>query len=90
MTQTKDIILFRKWANIMRRMDSMTRDVKSGYGIVTISVLVSDDGEPKFWSEPKLTKLEPKNVRINDIFMELAGVPQIVLTDEPPDDEETD
>lgn len=81
----QDQVLFRKWANIIKRLDSVTREVKAGYGLISIRVMVDSSGEPKFWTEPELTKFEPKGVRITDILLELSGIPQIILVDEATD-----
>lgn len=48
-----------QWLNIIRRMQSVSRR-NNGLGIVTMSIVVNQDGLPMFWSEPKITLIEPK------------------------------
>lgn len=47
-----------KWANVIRRMISVSRS--GGYGIITIRVIVDANGTPIHYATPVLTKLEPK------------------------------
>ena len=47
-----------KWKNVARRMQSVACK-QNGYAIVTIQVLVGPSGDPAFWFEPALRKIEP-------------------------------
>ncbi len=46
------------WLNVARRMQSVART--GGFALVTITVLVDQDGCPRFWLEPNCRKIEPK------------------------------
>lgn len=46
------------WLNVARRCQSVART--GGYALVTITVLVDQDGCPRFWLEPVCRKIEPK------------------------------
>ena len=46
------------WLNVARRMQSVART--GGFALVTITVLVDQDGCPRFWLEPACRKIEPK------------------------------
>lgn len=48
-----------KWLSVIRRLQSVSKS--GGLQVITISVLVDADGNPKAWIEPKVTKIEPKN-----------------------------
>ena len=47
------------WLNVVRRLQSVACRQR-GYAIVSISVIVDENGTPVFWSEPDLLKLEPQ------------------------------
>jgi len=57
------------WFNFIRRLQSVGAQ-NNGYAIITISVVIDADGDPKLWTEPRVTKLEPK--RIDDVLAILA------------------
>jgi len=46
------------WYDVVRRMQSVSRT--DGMAIVSISVLVDQDGCPRFWIEPSCRKIEPR------------------------------
>jgi len=48
-----------QWLNVIRRLQSACATNK-GFAILSISVIVDAEGEPRIWTEPKCTKLEPK------------------------------
>ena len=50
-----------KWRNVARRMQAATSG-NNGIAVVTISVVVDQDGNPLVWSPPKCVKLEPKSL----------------------------
>lgn len=54
--------LVDKWKPLVRRLAGMAdrECVNKGFAILTIDVLVHPNGEPAFWTEPKIVKLEPR------------------------------
>lgn len=52
----------KKWEPLMRRLAGIAgRECgHKGFAIMTVEVLVDAKGEPSFWTEPKLTKLESR------------------------------
>lgn len=77
-----DEILFRRWLNVIRRLDSAATEFHQGYGIIGMQILVGPDGEPKFWTAPNTTALEPRRVRVTDVIMAITGTSSLILTDE--------
>jgi hypothetical protein len=54
------------WLNIARRFQSIASKNKGfnkGMAVITIRVLIDEDGVPQFWSEPEMTKIEPKRCK---------------------------
>jgi hypothetical protein len=49
------------WLNIARRLQSVARGQNSGIGIITVHVMVNEDGNPIGWTSPDCLKIEPKN-----------------------------
>ena len=47
------------WLNVIRRLQSVACRQK-GYAIVSMQVLVDEEGNPVFWTEPSMVKLEPQ------------------------------
>lgn len=61
------------WLNVIRRLQSVGRQRNEGYAVLTIRVLVNQDGTPVTWSEPDVTRLEPLgNGQIPDVLMLLC------------------
>lgn len=52
----------KKWEPLLKRMAGIAgRECgHKGFAIITVEVLVDPNGEPAFFTEPKLTKLEPR------------------------------
>jgi hypothetical protein len=48
-----------KWANAARRQQSVACKT-AGYAVITFKVLVAPDGNPAFWMEPTIDKIEPQ------------------------------
>lgn len=48
-----------QWLNVARRLQSVSRQ-NDGIGILHLKVMVNQDGNPIFWVEPDIIKLEPK------------------------------
>ena len=65
----KDI--HRNWFNVIRRIQSVGRSKNVvGCAIVTINVVINENGEPVIWSEPKCTLIEPmrNNTQLLDLL----------------------
>ena len=50
------------WESLVKRLSGVAERecANRGFAIMTVEVLVDANGEPAFWTEPKLTKLEPR------------------------------
>jgi len=46
------------WLKVSRSMQAQSCKQR-GYAVVSINVIVDSNGNPIFWSEPNLTKIEP-------------------------------
>ncbi len=46
------------WLNVARRMQSVSKT--GGLALVSITVLVDQDGVPRAWLEPNCRKVEPR------------------------------
>lgn len=46
------------WLSILARLQSVAVEQR-GNAVLTIRVVVDEKGLPIFWSEPKMTRLEP-------------------------------
>ena len=55
-------LLPAKWMPLVRRLAGVAdRECgKQGYAVMSIEVLVDPNGEPAFWSEPRIVKLESR------------------------------
>jgi len=63
--------LHRDVLNIIRRLQSVSRT--EGCAILTIRVAVNLEGGPLCWSEPVVTKLEPKaSCHVDDLLAALT------------------
>lgn len=47
-----------QWNGVVQRMQGVAAK-QSGYALLTITILVGPDGNPKFWVEPSLKRIEP-------------------------------
>lgn len=47
------------WLNPIRRLQSVCSK-NHGIAVVSMSFLIDADGNPRLWTEPKLTLIEPK------------------------------
>ena len=47
-----------KWASVAARMQQVAC-VENANAVINISVLIDRDGNPVFWFEPTVSKLEP-------------------------------
>jgi len=65
--------LKRGWQSVARRMQSVAKT--GGLAIVTITVLVDESGEPKFWLEPTCKKVEPRKFSSEIMKMFTKDVP---------------
>ncbi len=50
---------YKQFLKIVRRLQSVGRN-NDGFAIVSITVLINKDGNPVFYTEPKMILLEPK------------------------------
>jgi hypothetical protein len=48
-----------QWLSVIRRLQSISKS--NGLSVVSISVLVDENGTPIAWTEPKQVKIEPKS-----------------------------
>jgi hypothetical protein len=48
-----------QWLSVIRRLQSVSKS--SGLSVVTIKILVDENGVPQAWTEPEQTKIEPKS-----------------------------
>lgn len=51
-----------KWESLVKRLSGVAERecTNKGMAVVTIEVLVDSTGEPVFWSEPRIVKIEPR------------------------------
>jgi hypothetical protein len=54
-----DIKDLEQWCNVIRRIQSMAHNQR-GYAVVTIQVMVDENGHPVLWTDPAMAKLEPQ------------------------------
>lgn len=47
------------YLNVARRMQSVSKS--EGLQLISITILVDKDGEPRFWTEPSTKKIEPRS-----------------------------
>ena len=66
-TTRLNITILPSWEKIFLRMQSAARRAQAP-GVLTIKILIDDSGHPVAWSEPRLSKLEPKNTAIQSIL----------------------
>lgn len=59
------------WLNVIRRLQAESGK-QSGYALINITVMVDQAGNPVFWTEPQMTRLEPKS-RAGEILQRLIS-----------------
>ena len=47
------------WLNAARRLQSVARGHHQGYSVLRITIVVDENGNPKFWCEPEVDRFEP-------------------------------
>jgi hypothetical protein len=57
------------WKNIARRLQSIACGKNNGIAVLTIRIAIDEWGNPIAWSEPEMTRIEPK--RAADDLMRL-------------------
>jgi hypothetical protein len=63
-----------EWLNVIRRLQSVACRQR-GYAIVSLQVMVDEHGQPVFWTEPTLTKLEPQRRAQEFLARIISGMP---------------
>jgi len=51
-----------QWLNVIRRLQSVAKSGHDGNAMITVSVLVDQDGYPVSWTEPRRDPMEPKRM----------------------------
>lgn len=62
-----------QWSRVTARLQSKGCQ-QTGYAILSIRILVGPDGNPAFWCEPELTRLEPAHGLDRILTILQAGV----------------
>lgn len=60
-----------RWLDVVRRLQSVARK-QSGYAIVSIKVVVDQDGYPVHWTNPKMVKIEPARSGLEELLEALG------------------
>jgi hypothetical protein len=60
-----------QWLSVIRRLQSVSKS--SGLSVVTISILVDENGVPQAWTEPEQVKIEPKSAASAILAMFVGG-----------------
>ena len=68
-----------EWFKVANLLHNLALEQQGGFAVLTVNVLVGRDGnpvllegEPLVWTEPRLTKLEPKRAKVVDLLRRLA------------------
>lgn len=50
------------WESLVKRLAGVAERecANRGFAVMTVEVLIDANGNPAFWTEPRLTKLEPR------------------------------
>ena len=64
---TKDIK--PKWLNLIRRLQSKAKQ-QEGYAIMHATFIVDSNGDPVFWLEPKVNRIEPMSMDLRGLIEE--------------------
>lgn len=50
------------WESLVKRLAGVAERecANRGFAVMSVEILVDANGDPAFWTEPKLTKLEPR------------------------------
>ena len=78
MQKTKPDDIKKPYMNIARRLQSVAHK-QDGYAIIQMTILVNSDGIPITFTEPKMTKLEPKRGELLNEFKREHGEEAILL-----------
>lgn len=60
-----------EWLAVIRRLQSVSKN--GGLTIVSISIVVDQDGIPRFWLEPRCRKIEPRKSAEETLAMLVAA-----------------
>ena len=74
---TKDIK--PKWMNLIRRLQSKARR-QEGYAIMHATFIVDANGDPVFWLEPKLNKIEPMSLDLQGLYEDDELLKEVIDT----------
>ena len=81
MTDRTDKWYRSDWHKVVNLLHNAALAQQRGYAVLTVNVLVGRDGnpvlldgEPLIWTEPKLTKLEPRREEVVALLRELADL----------------
>lgn len=64
-----------QWLSVIRRLQSVARSKNHGLAILEIKVLVDASGVPVQWTEPNVTRLEPKGSKDELLALLTDGSP---------------
>lgn len=59
------------WLKVIRRLQSCARK-QEGYAVVSLRVLVNQDGIPVNWTSPTMTLIEPKGRDCSEVMLMLG------------------
>ena len=60
------------WQRVAARLQSVART--NGHAVITLRIVVNQDGNPVVWVEPTVVKLEPKPKGTGDAVAELLAL----------------
>jgi hypothetical protein len=66
--------LSRRWISLARKLQDVSAGLSTshkGYSIVSVRILVDENGEPAFWTKPQLVRVEKIGVQ-DDLLEQLC------------------
>jgi hypothetical protein len=73
------------WLRIARRMEAAAKKYPSmGYSVITLAVLVNNQGVPLFWASPQVTPIEP--AKSDAILHYLTAALRLLPMPKPPEE----
>jgi len=61
------------WFNVIRRLQAAVASNR-GFAIISIQIVVNETGEPVFWTEPGMVKLEPQGRGAHFLAQLISGL----------------